>query len=87
MTYECEICYGVNHVNRFCCQNCGTIPRQYSWQGVPIRERLNTIVSFNPETVSATIEVHNAIGCERQMARRTIKRTARTVPLDYYAEA
>jgi hypothetical protein len=86
-TYECTICHGINSVSRLHCQHCGTIPASYSWQGVPIRERANTIVAFEPiESVSNTIRVLVAWGVERQVSRRTIKRKARTVPLDYYAE-
>jgi len=77
-TYECEICHGINHVRRFNCQNCGTIPAKYSWTGRPT-------ASFYLS--GYTIEVYVAFGAERQVSRRTIKRTARTVPLDYYAEA
>jgi hypothetical protein len=85
-TYECEICHGINHVNRYHCQTCDTIPTRYSWLRKPIRERLNTTVAFSPmETIRPVIEVYVAFGVERQASRRTIKRTIRTVPLDYYA--
>ena len=87
MTYECVICHGINHVSRLHCQYCDTIPAHYSWNGKTIRERLDTIVSFNPiETISSYIHVVVSWGCERQVSRRTISRIARTVPLDYYAE-
>ena len=76
MTYDCEICHGLNHAVRFHCSTCGTIPARYSWTGKPIRERLD----------SDDIEVFAAIGCERQQSRRAVTRAARTVPLDYYAE-
>jgi hypothetical protein len=84
-TYECKVCWNVNHVSRLHCATCGTIPAQYSWKGQPIRERENTITSFNPETLSATIDVLVAFGCERQTRLRTVKHMLRTVPMDYYA--
>jgi hypothetical protein len=86
-TYECTICGAVNHVSRFHCHACGTIPAGYSWLRKPIIERLEPAVSTSPESpTTSTIEVYVAYGVERQMTRRTIKRTGRTVPLDYYAE-
>jgi len=74
MTYECRICWNVNHVSKLHCSTCGTIPAQYSFAGVQVTDHGEYYV-----------EILNAFGCERQVTRRTIKRTARTVPLDYYA--
>lgn len=85
MTYECKVCWGINSANKLHCSTCGTIPAVYSWNGKTIRERADTISSFNPETISNTIDVVVALNAERQTTRRTIKRTARTVPMDYYA--
>lgn len=86
--YECEVCHGLNHYKQFQCHYCNTVPRFYSWMAEPIRIRPDTIMSFSPvETISSTITVHVAFGCERQISRRTIRRIARTVKLDYYAEA
>jgi hypothetical protein len=86
-TYECVICHGINSAARIHCQFCDTIPAEYSWRKKPIRERLNTITSFQPvETFSSYIDVLVAWGCERQASNRVIKRAARTVPLGYYAE-
>ena len=81
MTYECVICFGINSVARLHCKHCGTTPKQYSILAVPCVQKTE------PEYgVSYFDEVRVANGCERQMSRRTIKRTARTVPMDYYAE-
>lgn len=82
MTYECDICHGINSVRRLACQNCGTTPACYSIMAKPV------VLKTEPEYgVTYFDEVRIAVGCERQMSRRTIKRTARTVPMDYYAEA
>lgn len=78
-TYECKICWNVNHVSRLHCSTCGTIPAEYSWKRKPVIERHNELDAID------TLEVYVSFGCERQTSRRTIKRLLRTVPLDYYA--
>lgn len=77
-TYECSICYGVNHASRLTCQHCGTIPACYSILRQPSRQ----FAGFSGDSY---ITVHVAFGAERQSSHRTIKRAIRTVPLDYYA--
>ena len=85
-TYVCSICHNINHVCRFHCSCCGTIPAMYSWRNIPIRFRPDTIVSFNPiETISNTIPVVVAFGCSRVEHYKQSKANLRTVPLDYYA--
>ena len=79
MTYECSICYAVNHASRLHCSACGTIPAQYSILGKPA-------VVHESDSLALFVEIYVAFGAERQVSRRTIKRTARTVNLDYYAE-
>ena len=81
MTYQCEICNGINSATKLHCQYCGTIPAEYSILRKP------AVQSRSMGSPSSYIRVLVAWGCERQISRRTIKRTARTVPLDYYAEA
>jgi len=78
-TYECSICWAVNHASKLHCSCCGTIPAQYSVTAKPAVFRLD-------DYLGGYINVLVAFGAERQVSRRTIKRTARTVPLDYYAE-
>jgi len=78
-TYECSICWAVNHVSKLHCSYCGTIPAQYSILALPARYA-------EDEYYAGYINVLVAFGAERQVSRRTIKRTARTVPFDYYAE-
>jgi hypothetical protein len=81
--YECSICWNVNHFRHFHCSVCGTIPTMYSWIRQPARILPDDVET---EIKSTTIPVYIADGCERQVSRRTIKRHARTVPADYYAE-
>ena len=79
-TYHCEICHSVNHISRFHCQHCGTIPERYSVLGSParfIRDELDI-----PKLISVVV----AVGAERLDRSRTVKTLMRTVPLDYYAE-
>lgn len=71
--YVCEICHNVNHVSRFDCRNCGTIPTMYSGTGSPMRR-------------DAAIRVVVAYGAERVDTFKHSKAYFRTVPLDYYAE-
>lgn len=81
MTYECRICWTVNHSSRLHCQCCGTIPAQYSpIAGVLLNEHKDLETDYY-------VQILVAFGCERQTSRRTIKRTLRTVPLDYYASS
>jgi len=82
MTYECEICYGVNHVKKTQCSSCGTIPSQYSLNRKPARILDNDL----GDMINGYISVVNAIGCDRTERHRTCKRILRTVPADYYAD-
>jgi len=81
MTYECEICYGVNHSSKMQCSACGTIPKQYSLLKTPAR-LLQTDLG---DMINGFISVVSAIGVDRTERHRTCKRVLRTVPADYYA--
>ena len=86
--YECSICKHINHVSRFHCQTCGTIPAQYSWLGKPTRDREDTFYGVSPQgdALTATqIEVFVAFGAERIGFSHATKVQLRTVPMDYYA--
>lgn len=74
MTYECKVCWNVNHASRFHCSTCGTIPAQYSIASVPMIERADDYV-----------QIVVAFNAERQTRMRTVKHMLRTVPMDYYA--
>ncbi len=76
-TYECEICWNVNHNKHGHCSTCGTIPKQYSILREPAR--------ICGESINMLIPVKVAIGCDRTERHRTCKRVLRTVPADYYA--
>lgn len=73
MTYTCQICHNMNHVAKLHCSTCGAVPACYSVYNYPLK-------------LDTNIQILVPFGCERQASRKTIKRTARTVPLDYYAE-
>lgn len=79
-TYECNICRNVNHAKHLHCSVCGTIPGRYSIT----RKEVTVKVSASISAFISTVVAH---GAERQERNRTIKRSLRTVPLDYYAEA
>ena len=79
-TYTCEICHSINHISRFHCQHCGTIPERYSVIGTPAR------FSNDELGIPKLISTVAAVGCERLDSFRTTKANMRTVPLDYYAE-
>ena len=83
-TYECTICKEINHVSRLHCKSCGTIPACYSILNAPAKQtdNLDMYSTWNSGYISVLV----AWGAERQVSRRTIKRTARTVQMDYYAE-
>lgn len=92
--YECSICKHINHVSRFHCQTCGTIPARYSFTGKPIREKdeVNTdgvtelwLDSALSAAVSSHVEVLVAFGAERIGFSHATKVHLRTVPGDYYA--
>lgn len=70
--YECAICYSLNHASRLHCQNCGTIPAQYSIYNRPINALGNDVVV--------------AFGSVRTAQHHTGRVYLRTVALDYYAE-
>jgi hypothetical protein len=80
MTYDCQVCTGVNHASRLHCEYCGTIPAQYS--------PLGRQATDNHELTSKPlVEVYVAFGAERLESRRAIHHYARTVKYDYYAES
>ena len=78
-TYECEICFRVNHFRRLNCSCCGTIPSFYSFKGKPIHyaERLDSFVA---------LDVVQARGAEHVEHHHTRRVYFRTVPADYYAD-
>lgn len=81
MTYECPICYAVNHQSRTHCSSCGTIPSHWSVTKQPSR-----LLSENlGDMINGFLSVVSAIGCDRIERHRTIKVRLRTVPVDYYA--
>ena len=80
-TYECEICYAINHAKKFSCGSCGTVPSQYSFTGKPLR----LLSTETGDMINSDIPVVAAIGVDRTERHRTCKRVLRTVPADYYA--
>jgi len=80
-TYECSICYAVNHSSKVQCSACGTIPSHYSLTRQPAR-LLQTDLG---DMINGFISVVSAIGADRTERHRTCKRVLRTVPADYYA--
>ena len=74
--YECVICKSLNHASRLHCQNCGTIPAMYSWNGKPSTEHNSGWI---------TREIVKAKGAETTTAAHA-RIWFRTVPADYYAE-
>lgn len=76
--YECVICLSLNHASRLHCQNCGTIPAQYSILGAPAK-------SIEHETFSQYIPVIAAFGCQRASQHKGQKVYLRTVSVNYYA--
>lgn len=80
-TYECPICYGVNHAGKMVCSTCGTIPPQYSVSKRPAR----LLDEALGDVLNGFLSVVCAVGCDRTERHRTCKRSLRTVPADYYA--
>lgn len=80
-TYECPICYGVNHASKTQCSACGTIPAMYSLTRMPARILDNDL----GDMINGYISVVSAIGVDRTERHRTVKRVLRTVAADYYA--
>ena len=77
--YECTICLSLNHASRHCCQQCGTIPAQYSLLGVPAR-------LIEHEGRYQFIPVFVAYGAARACQHHGSRINLRTVALDYYGE-
>lgn len=77
-TYECEVCYGINHVKHLHCSTCGTIPKAYSPIGKPCR-------LIETQEYTRYIEVTPAIECSRTERYTYARVYLRTVPADYYA--
>lgn len=80
-TYECPICYAINAAQKTHCSSCGTVPASYSVTRRPARylsEEMGDIIN-------GFISVVAAVGVDRAERYRTVKRTLRTVPADYYA--
>jgi len=71
MTYECKVCYELNHSSRLHCKTCGTIPACYSLTG----EDCNAIL----------IPVKTAKGVDRSSNHKGQRLYLRTVAADYYA--
>lgn len=80
-TYECEICYGVNHAAKHVCSTCGTIPARYSVNRKPARLVQTDMGSM----INGFIEVVAADGVDRTERHRYARVGFRTVPADYYA--
>lgn len=81
-TYECSICYNVNHASKMQCSACGTIPSQYSLTKKPVRLLSEDI----GDLINGFVSVVNAVGVDRTERHRTCKRVLRTVAADYYAD-
>lgn len=75
--YECVICQSVNHSSRLHCQNCGTIPSQYSCLGVPTKDS---------GLIYALIETVVAHGVIRTNQKHVSRINLKTVTADYYAD-
>lgn len=75
-TYECSICYHVNHVAKLHCSACGTTPSMYSVLRVPMSQVWG--LTGNISTVAA-------IGVSRAERHCYARVNLRTVPADYYA--
>lgn len=80
-TYECSICYGVNHVSKIHCSTCGTIPAMYSLSHAPAR----LVATDLGNMINGFISVVAAIGVDRTERHCYAKCYLRTVPADYYA--
>ena len=79
-TYECRICLNINHVSRFQCQTCGTIPECYSVLKTPLKYS-----AFTSTESFALVTVVVAYGADRAEHHKTSRSYLRTVPVDYYA--
>lgn len=82
--YECSICQSLNHASRYQCQNCGTIPAQYSMTGKPMKYWSSPVDSLG---MPMYIHVVVAQGAVRANHSRTTRVVLKTVTLDYYGEA
>lgn len=80
LSYKCDICLSVNHVSRFHCQHCGTIPERYSVLKTPARFMSDDL------GIPKLIPVCVARGADRVENHHTSRSYLRTVPMDYYAE-
>lgn len=78
-TYECKICLNINHVSRFQCQTCATIPALYSVNGKPLKYSAFISAAFT------IVPVIVARGADRAEHHKTSRSYLRTVPADYYA--
>ena len=74
-TYECTICFNVNHASKLACSACGVTPSQYSLIGRPSVSHDNQFT-----------EVVIAYGVERCTSHHATKAPMRTVSALYYAE-
>ena len=70
--YECSICLSLNHERRLHCQNCGSVPLRYSFNGTVHNE--------------AGLPVAVAAGAERSGSQKTSRSSLKTVAFDYYAD-
>lgn len=80
-SYVCDICIHINHVSRFQCSCCGTIPAMYSVLGKPTKGG----AYFSAPDRFALVEVVKAHGADRAEHHRTVRTYLRTVKADYYA--
>lgn len=78
MVHECVICKSVNHVYRFTCQNCGTIPAKYSVARVPTVHRVTVDGDI---TATEIVVARGAVRAAQHHQRLFL----RTVAHDYYA--
>lgn len=82
--YECVICLSLNHASRLHCQNCGTVPKQYSVIKVPMVIKIDRGNNYGTGTKCVPVLV--AFGSERASQKRISRVGLRTVQSTYYAE-
>ena len=79
-SYVCDICIHINHISRFQCSCCGTIPAMYSITRTPLKG-----AAFNSPDSFSIVPVVKAFGADRAEHHRTVRTYLRTVKADYYA--
>lgn len=78
-TYECAICFNINHISKFHCSTCNTIPSCYSVINSP------AIFHYDELGLPHLIPVVIAHGADRAEWHRASRAYLRTVKVDYYA--